>query len=292
MKHLCYLIVVGFFIILFVACSSDRNKQMDDLRAKVDSLTKSNQEKDKDINEMSSFVSVISTSLDSIRVYEDSVLYGNPNSESPKVTKEQVKQNLEDMKKLINRQQLQLAQLRKQLETAKGENAENMKKMVEFYEAQLKEKDAQIASLQAELNQKNVDITNLRSRVGSLSDNNQELVEKTEAQATALQVQSDMLNTAYVQIGTSKELAAKGLLSGGFLKKKKVDSEKLREENFSKVDIRYFNDVKLNSKKPKVMTQMPASSYSITNNGDGTSTLHISDPNAFWSVSNFLVIQL
>lgn len=164
--------------------------------------------------------------------------------------------------------------------------------MVEFYEAQLKEKDTQIANLQAELNKKNVDISNLRTRVGNLTTSNQMLEEKAEAQTTALQAQSEMLNTAYVQIGTSKELAAKGLLSGGFLKKKKVDSDKLKEENFSKVDIRYFNDVKLNSKKPKVMTQMPSSSYTITKNSDGTCTLHISDPSTFWSVSNFLVIQL
>lgn len=290
MKHLCYVAIAAIVFPLFIACSSD-NKTAE-LQAKVDSLAKSNQEKDKDIKDMSSFVSVISTSLDSIRLYEDSVLYGKPNSESPKVTKEQVKQNLDEMKKLIDRQQRQLAQLRKQLESAKGENAENMKKMVEFYEAQLKEKDAQIASLQVELNQKNVDIKNLRTRVGSLTTSNQELEEKAQAQTTALQAQSDMLNTAYVQIGTSKELSAKGILSGGFLKKKKVDSDKLKEENFSKVDIRYFNDVKLNSKKPKVMTQMPSSSYTITKNSDGTCTLHISDPNAFWSVSNFLVIQL
>lgn len=290
MKHLCYVFIVAIAFPLFVACSSD-NKTAE-LQAKVDSLTKSNQEKDKDIKEMTSFVSVISTSLDSIRVYEDSVLYGNPNSESPKVTREQVKQNLAEMKKLIDRQQQQLAQLRQQLETAKGENAENMKKMVEFYETQLKEKNTQIASLQTELNKKNIDISNLRTHVSSLTTSNQELEEKTEAQTTTLQVQSDMLNTAYVQIGTSKELKAKGLLSGGFLRKVKVDSDKLKEENFTKVDIRYYNDVKLNSKKPKVMTQMPSSSYSITNNGDGTSTLHISDPNSFWSVSNFLIIQL
>lgn len=292
MKQVLNNIVVCFLVSMFVACSSNGDKKIDELQAKVDSLMKSNQEKDKDMKDMTSFVNVISTSLDSIRAYEDSVLLGSANSESPKVTKEQVKQKLEKMKELIGRQQLQLSQLRKQLESANGKNSENMRKMAEFYEAQLKEKEAQIASLRAELDKKNVDISRLRTNISSLTTSNKQLEEKAEAQNTALSIQNEILNTGYVQIGTKKELTSKGLLTGGFLKKKTVDTSKLKESNFNKVDIRQFTEVKLQSKSPKILTQMPAGSYSMTKNSDGTTTLQITDPASFWSVSNFLIIQL
>lgn len=66
----------------------------------------------------------------------------------------------------------------------------------------------------------------------------------------------------------------------------------MKSADFSKIDIRNYNDINLNSKKPQIMTQMPAGSYEITQNANGTSTLHIKDVNKFWSVSKFLVIKL
>ena len=93
-------------------------------------------------------------------------------------------------------------------------------------------------------------------------------------------------------VGSSKELKAKGLLTGGFLAKKKVDVTKLSSAGFTKVDIRNYNDVVLKSKKPKIMTQMPSDSYTLRDNGNGTTTLHINDATRFWSVSKYLVVKL
>ena len=59
---------------------------------------------------------------------------------------------------------------------------------------------------------------------------------------------------------------------------------------FTKVDIRTFTEVTINSGNPKILTQMPASSYRIEK-GKGSSILYILDPTAFWSVSNYLIIQ-
>jgi hypothetical protein len=36
---------------------------------------------------------------------------------------------------------------------------------------------------------------------------------------------------------------------------------------------------------------MPASSYEFVPDGDGKTILKVKDPTAFWSVSNFLIIQ-
>lgn len=290
MKKQLFGIIVLVTAVTIASCSSN-NGESEALQARVDSLSKVNQKQGEDLKNMSSFVTTISMSLDSIKLYEDSLLRTS-SPEGPKMTKEQVKLNLEKLMKVLERQQQQLADLRKQLETAKGANAEEMKKLVDFYEEQLKAKDAQIANLRGELDKKNVDISRLRTNVSSLITSNKQLEEKTELQNNALSVQNEMLNTAYVQIGTKKELKAKGLLTGGFLKKTKMETSMLKETNFNKVDIRQFNDVKLQSKSPKILTQMPASSYTITKNSDGTCTLQIQDPASFWSVTNFLIIQL
>lgn len=291
MKTTFYFIISILAGIAISSCSQD-NSKVASLQKEIDSIKEANRDYKNDIAQMSSFVKTISTSIDSIMFYEDSLLFGKDREGIPKITKEQVKLNLEILKSLVERQKQQIFQLRQELNNAKGDNAEMMKKLVDYYEAQLNEKDRQIANLQAELEQKNVDISQLRTKVNSLNNSKKQLEKQTELQSMALQVQNEILNTGYIQIGTKKELAAKGLLTGGFLKKKKVDTAKLSQENFNKVDISQFNDVKLQSKKPKILTQMPTSSYEIINNGDGTSTLHINNPNMFWSVSNFLIIQL
>ena len=112
------------------------------------------------------------------------------------------------------------------------------------------------------------------------------------SQKTTIAEQDQAIHEAFVTIGTSKDLKARGLLTGGFLAKKRVDVSKLSGSGFTKVDIRNYNDIVLKSKKPKIMTQMPSDSYSLRDNGNGTTTLHINDANRFWSVSKYLVVKL
>ena len=76
------------------------------------------------------------------------------------------------------------------------------------------------------------------------------------------------------------------IFSGGKLNPAGVDRNLLDE-----VDIRHMDEVTLMSKKPKLLTSHPASSYRI-DYGPDMSVLVILDHNAFWSASNFLIIQL
>ena len=134
-------------------------------------------------------------------------------------------------------------------------------------------------------------LSSVQSSVSSLSETNTQLADKVERQVQALSVQDEIINEGYVKIGSKKELEAAGLLSGGFMKKTKVNYDNLQKNVFNKIDIRNYKEVTISSKNPKILTKMPASSYSLTKNGNGTSTLKILDPTAFWSVSNFLIIQ-
>jgi hypothetical protein len=55
--------------------------------------------------------------------------------------------------------------------------------------------------------------------------------------------------------------------------------------------MRGLEKLTIESKNPKLITEKPASSYTLTKNDDGTTTLEIKDPQMFWSVSPFLIIQ-
>ena len=100
----------------------------------------------------------------------------------------------------------------------------------------------------------------------------------------------DLLNEGYIKIGTKKQLTELGIVSGGFLKKTKVNYDAIKKGAFMRVDIRQFTEMTIESGDPKILTQMPKTSYKIIKNGK-TSTLYVIDPTAFWSISNFLIIQ-
>lgn len=128
--------------------------------------------------------------------------------------------------------------------------------------------------------------------MANLKDDNEQLNNTINNQVEALKIQSDIINEGYVMIGTKKSLSEQGIVSGGFLKKKKVNPNAVPKDQYTKVDIRTFNEISLNSSSPKILTQMPDSSYKIEKKGKKQCTLYILDANAFWSVSNFLIIQL
>ena len=192
---------------------------------------------------------------------------------------------------ILKRQRDRLAALEEKL---KGSNANNEKlmKTISALKKQIEEKDQAIVELTEELEKRNFDIKTLKGHVEKLNTQVAELKEETKSQEEALVAQSDMMNEAYVIIGTKKELKAAGLLSGGSLfKKSRLDLSQVNASSFNKIDIRKSKSFSIPAKKATVLTQMPSGSYTITDNGDGTSTLTITDASRFWSVSNYLVVR-
>ena len=275
-------------IICYISCADGKQQEIDRLNSTVDSLLKDNAQKDGEIKDMMSYVGVMADGLDSI-AQKESMLFTNKGKEGTILDKQQLKKNLEMFEKTLADQKLRISQLVDSLK-AKGARLEKLNTLVDYLNKQLEEKDNLIKELRADLNKKNVDITQLKGKVESLNARNAALKEKEEKQAEALTVQSDMLNEGYVLIDTKKSLSDKGVISGGLLKKTKVNYNSLQKSQFKKVDIRHFTEITIDSKKPKILTPMPASSYRIDTNGS-TSVLYISDPTAFWSVSNYLIIQ-
>lgn len=273
----------------YVSCSDNNQQNVDLLNKQIDSLQRENARKDGDINDMMSFVGVLADGLDSIAKQEEILFYTNKGKEGIMVDRQQLKKNLEMFENTLANQKKKIAQLVDSLK-ARGKSLNKLTSLVTYLNQQLEEKNALIKSLRTDLDNKNVNIAQLQRRVSSLSEDNSRLSEKVEKQVKALTAQAEVINECYVKIGTKKQLTELGIISGGFLKKTKVNHNAIQKDKFMRVDIRTFTEIPIPSSDPKILTQMPASSYRIEKN-KGTSTLYITDPTAFWSVSNYLIIQ-
>ena len=268
-----------------VSSCGNSSQDISRLEAQRDSLAMANQQ-------LSAFIGDMSTGMDSILLQQDILLRVDDSEGLTKSPKDQLEDKLDIFENLLERQKARINHLQDSIGKINDANSAKMSKILKAMQMQIAEKDQMIASLRARLEEKDIGIANLRSSVSSLSNDVQNLTEQNKAQEEVLIAQSDMMNEAYVRVGTKKELEKLGLLAGGgFLKKKKIDPSGFDAGKFDKVDIRELRNISIPGKKPKVLTQMPAGSYRIDKDGDKSSTLVILDPTAFWSVSNFLVIQ-
>lgn len=282
------LMLVSFGVI---SCKEGKNPEIDRLQQKVDSLSQENVRKDDDINDMKSFVSVLADGLDSIAVHEEFLFYTNKGREGTVIDREQLKKNLEMFGNMLSDQKQRIAHLTEALKE-RGDSVSKLAILVNLLNKQLDEKDKYIKSLRAELEKKNVNIAQLQKRVLTLKESNTNLTDRVERQVDALKTQTEIINEGYVKVASKKELTKLGLLSTGFLQKTKVNHNAIQKDMFMRVDIRTFTEITIESSNPKILTQMPSSSYKIEKKGKNQSTLYILDANAFWSVSNFLIIQL
>lgn len=276
--------------ILLTACNTQNNQREEELQAVIDSLQTANESVKSDLNDMTEFVTILANGLDSIARQED-ILLSNNGREGVMLDRDQLRNNLEMFEEMLNQQKTQISQLADSLR-ARGANMERLTALVDHLNRQLEEKDAVIKQLRNDIDNKNVSIAQLRNRVTSLSESNDNLTKKVEIQEEALTAQDEMINEGYVKIGTKDALVDAGILTGGFLKKKRLNVDAIKNGNFMRVDIRSFTEIPLNSGNPKILSQMPSSSYRIEKTSKNSATLYVLDPTSFWSVSNYLVIQL
>lgn len=267
-----------------------KNEKVDvsGLVAERDSIINVTIRQKQEINELNGYMTMIADGLDSIALKEGMIKTGG--KEGIRLSKAELKQELIDLGALVSRQRKRISALEDTLRT-KGGNVKNIQSIIDYLNQQLETKSKAIEQLQSELNRKNANIASLRSQISALNNNVGELEKKTQAQTKALMTQSDIMNEGYVKVGTKKELTATGLLSGGGLfSKKKLQINNINADKFTKIDIRQFQEVAINSRNPKLLTSHPTSSYRFVTNGNNT-ILKITDVNAFWSISNYLIIQ-
>lgn len=240
------------------------------------------------LENLDTLIKTINLGLDTIAQGEAGIFVTGV-TEGPNA-KEAIFANINRLSQVIERQKQELDKYERNLMAQSddgSERDEGLIALVNNYKRQLAEKDRQIAALKQELSQKNADISQLNNRLGLQTKTIAELDRRNSAQMEALKRQDQMLNYCYMTIGTKKELENKGVIRKG----KVVAQSSLDRTKFSRVDIRKFTEIQFSAKRPRILTAMPETAYDLTTDGNGSYTLKIKNPNAFWKMSNYLIIQ-
>lgn len=289
------LIIISFC--LSVACQ-DQHREKIRLSSQLDSLQAVMTEQDIARQEVEDYMRVIVSAIDSIKVQENILTL--PLDETGRVlSKKEIRNNLTLLEELIRRQRDRIAELESQLAAKGQDSTSHYRQLIMYLNDQLEQKNRQIASLKQDLSRKDRRIEELGSEVSGLKQDVQNLEQQTkeqedliQAQQTALLVQDEHINRGYLLVETQKRLQELKVIGKGASSKKNINYATLDASIFTPIDIRVFQEIQLKSKNPKVLSAHPANSYRFEKTDKEHSTLIISDPQRFWELTVYLIIQL
>lgn len=279
MKRLLLFVLVA--PLLMLACTGDRASKAE---MEADSLAQENKN-------LELFINSLSQSLDSITATSN-FIFKDFNPEGTPVSERQLLlNNIVKVKAMLQRQQDSINAMEARLDKSEMVGNAQLKKISATLKKQIEEKNAVIAALTLELNKKDADIFTLKERVIGLNTRLDSMALLNSNQQQTIDEQDRQLNKVYYIVASKDKLKSMGLLTSGFLKKKKLDATNVDLSRFTHVDKRNVRTISIPAKKAELLTQHPATSYSITENKNGTSTLNIKDRSAFWRLSSVLVVK-
>lgn len=277
-----------------VSCNVERSEKYQALLAERDSLYTEAVAAKGGFDQALNTINEIENALESVRAQENIIMMENQEGNTNKAVSEinAIQQTLQENRNKINDLEKQLA--------AQGASSKALQQTVSRLKKQLEEKDTYIASLKDELQQSRQQIAELNEQVTDLSQNIDELNSNIDvmnvqnaAQQATIQNQDAMLNAVWIAIGPQQTLVEKGIVSkGGLFQASAINKEGFDKSQFVQSDKRELVNIPLNTKRPKIMTTHPESSYQLTESEEGNIVLQILDKDAFWSMSNYLVVSI
>jgi hypothetical protein len=281
------LIVIGITGLLILSGCTDK-KKLEEAQKQNDATRAELIEAVSDRDQLLSLVNEISAGMDQIKQLEN-ILSVSGKNETPG-QRERIQSDIAAIQQTLQQRREKLADLEKKLSASSVANS-NLKNTIASLRSQIDSQANEIASRRSNLNEAAGKIGQLDAAVDSLHTTVSNVTaerDSTEQQNTII---TNELNQCFYAIGTKSELKENKIIETGFLRKTKLMKGDFDHSFFTTADKRTLTTIDLNSDKAEVLTNQPAGSYVITE-ANGHKVLRITNPAAFWSLSNYLVIKI
>ena len=258
----------------FGGCQSKREKENTTDRSQevIDSLQRVLAQSNSESEDLAKTIQQIREGFRQINEAEGRVTQENAETPNQQV----IVENMAFIQQTLRLNRARIADLQQQLRNA----SQTSKETKSAYEAMVEEFNRK------QLAEKDIKIAEQSEQIDQLSENVEDLTTKNEEKERTVVRQDQQLHTAWYVFGTKKELREQHILERGDV----MRSSNFNKEYFTKIDIRVTQKIPLYSKKATLLTSHPAGSYTLDKDAQENYTLRITNPDAFWSVSRYLVI--
>lgn len=280
-----YLILLSAIVLFFSSCQ-DKAQQAAQ-QAAYNAVLAEKDTLSAQLDELRGIIGSVTESLDSIDMQEGLLFV--PEKDAMKSTKKQMLERVRTYKELLARQREQLDKLEKN-QRANQSSLKELRDLVSRLRAEIEEKEQSIANLEQELQKSQGNVSRLSNELNESWTRNALVTAQRDSIQNVSTKQADAIHTAYYIVGEKAALRKAGVTHGIF--RAKVDYANLNKSLFNQVDTRTFTELNVNSAKPKLISEKPADSYTITQNANGTSTIRITNAQKFWQASPYLIIQV
>ena len=274
--------------IAFSSCNYESPKYKA-LKAQNDSIKTVQQALERDAQEYVFIFNHIGKDLDKIKNKEGEYI-GQIKTQLKIEENAAVNDNIAKINSIFQANQEEIGKLKKQARH-NAFRASELQRNVDTIRLQLEEETTKNVTLQDEVAAKNVNIDKLNADLQALTTE-LDATKKQLADQTSLVAKYEVdLFTGYYITGSKSDLRNKKVLTKTGLCKTALFYEAANNANFTKVNILETTVITLpNSVKGKVLSAHPKSSYRFAKQGDDK-VIQITNPEIFWSITNYLVIQ-
>lgn len=291
-----------FLICMFAVCSLslqscvENSRKYKELQARLDSLQVDFGLQKGELDEVFATLNEVESGLRSIRESENIIkvqAQSKDGMDIPEDAKEQIKDDILAVQDAIDKykrkieelqkdKRIQSAQFQKRLQALSDELTEKGN-LIKGLKAQLNEKDLQLAMKVEQIASLDMVVSELREEIGVLNDESTVLKDKVA-------LQEKELYTSYYIVGSKADLIEAGVVTkGGIFKSSKV-SYQAEKDAFVSIDYREINSINTNAAKVKILSVHPFNAYTL-DDVNGEMILNITDADAFWEHTKYLVIQ-
>lgn len=234
-------------------------------------------------------VKEISEGMEQIKRLEKIMTIAASNPQEVAGQRKKILADIANIRHKIEQRRQQLIDMEARLQNSTI-NSKELTETIDALRSQIDSQFEEIESLRQQLYSANEHIGSLNDTVDSLNLTvNAVTGELDAAKVASLQLENE-LNTCYYIIADKSRLKKHGIVESGFLRKTKILSGDFDKTVFVTADKRTLSTLPLGSGKPKILTNHPAESYEIIDK-NSKKLLHVTDPDLFWSLTNYLVIR-
>ncbi len=277
---------------------SSTSKKKADLEVQVTGLEKQMIRQELAFSDVMDLIVEVEDQIEDI-VVKENLIYGQSQEPLNSGKKENILKEIAMIDDLIIRSNANIQELTNKVKSSDIKLG-IFQKRINSLQANLFDRQAVITDLRTEINTKDQAIELMTVQADSLTTTINAKVEEIgqkELELKQVTALNNELNKGYMAIGTFEELQEKGVVDKeggflGFIGRTVALQDDAQDDVFVEFDKREISQLRIQASELALVSNHPTGSYTILpTDEENIKILEITDPDAFWQISQYLVIS-
>jgi hypothetical protein len=288
MKLIYYFLFV--MTILFTSCvkqSSDYQR----LQAQNDSLMNAKTKLQQEVDGYFTAMNQIEQNIEKIKDTEKIISIQPVGKDLSDDVRSKINEDMSYLFDMLKANKEELSRLKSKLRKSAFKSSHLEQTIIKLTKS-LEDETMKVALLHEELAKKDSLIIKLDTQMTIMSKDIEVLKVENKTKDTKIKEQDETIHTAWYVFGTLNELKQQKIVTtDGLFTQQRVLQHDFNKNYFVRIDARNTKSIPLYSSHAKILTNHPKSSYTLEKE-NGNFVLLIVDPDEFWSVSKYLVVEV